>query len=195
MTRQRLLTGLLLGSLALSLTLALSHAGSRPLDRAARQKLDALLAQGEPQVVPDPGQVTPPALPVQPDVRSLFELMHAPEMDIQETPQAYEIRVPLDKPADAQNVTVDAEPHRIAVTVKSVRGGFSSSAMRATTTVAELLPARVKRETLTGPDGKLTLLITVPKREAGGYLPPVVPATPNLSPGIFEDQPEKPVTI
>ena len=108
-------------------------------------------------------------------------------VSVQETDKAYELRVPVQNPEDAQNVSVQVDPHRIQIsgkiTYRSPDGHQtgSSSFMQMFPTTSEVLPEKVTRA-VQGKGADQTLLVTIPKKYPGKAPEPVQPQDDSLQP-------------
>ncbi len=144
----------------------------------ARRKLDNVLGPSSSEHLPDLSQEAAPP-------RSLgnffgFNIpMPDTGVDVQETPTAYLLKVPLAQASDADSIRLQVRPHRIEITGQSGRrqGGasVSSSFMQSFTTRQEVLPGKVSRKTESHGDAQ-TLVITIPKKTPGTVSSP--PASP-----------------
>lgn len=89
-----------------------------------------------------------------------------------ETEKAYELRLPIDNPDDARNVSVEVSPHRVQVSGKRIfrtpdgQQTGSSTFMQMFTTSAEVLPDKVTRIIENTDKGK-QLVVTIPKKVPG----------------------------
>lgn len=156
-------------------------------DNAARQKLDNLLGQTEPewpnatepQASPFPMETPAPDLP---DLNSgsFFGLplpMPQAGVDVQETQDSYILRIPLADPKDASSIRLNVTANRIEVSGQtgSKENGttVTSSFMQAFTTSQEVLPGQITRKT--EQNGENTaMVITIPKKQ-GGSDDPLLP--------------------
>ncbi len=89
-------------------------------------------------------------------------------IDVAETSQAYEVRVPIEHPEDARDVQVNVTPHRIEISGQVHYGkpdsGFqgTSSFMKSFNPGVEVLPSKVQRQVKQN-----TLLVIIPKKTPG----------------------------
>lgn len=160
-----------------------------PRDLAARRHLNDLLGQAnasEPEQEPEGF----PAFPGPPEGNDLFFGLPMPttEVDVEETPSSYVLRVPLASPEASSAVKLNVTPHRIEVSGQtgSKEGGSSitSSFMQAFSTSEEVVPDQVQRATEQNGD-QTELVITIPKKTSGEGRP-----TPNEYPEL-NDQPQR----
>jgi len=159
-------------------------------DDKARQKLDQILGDEEqdsapgtqrnrdesahlnphtPQAAPqgedseDP--LTMPFSKAFPSWLDQVATMGQPSIQVVETNTAYEIRIPVQQPQDANDVQVNVSPHRIEIAgqihygEKEASFQGSSSFMKGFNTSSEVLPNKVQRQVK-----KNLLLVTVPKK-------------------------------
>jgi hypothetical protein len=94
-------------------------------------------------------------------------VFQVPSVQIVEQANSYQIRVPVQRPEDVQNINLQLEPHQIGVSgeydLKTSDGKHSlgtSSFSKSVSTDQELDPSHVKRAV----EGK-TLVITIAKKE------------------------------
>lgn len=182
--RRWISVGILL-SVLLALLIVLFPKRGDAQDRSARERLDQLLGQDQPRLqdlmpavpmLPQlPPQLSPERLAEEPffkafpDFQSLIQkLPHA--VEVIETPQAYQLKVPVASEAEAEKVQVKVLPHQIEVSGESGQGGMTSHFMQSFTTSQAVDPDRIKRE-LQGQQ----LVITIPKKTGGAALEPSTP--------------------
>jgi hypothetical protein len=146
---------------------------------AAREKLDHLLGQSQPdwQDAPDSSEAPPlpppepPALPDNNHGGSFFGLplpMPQAGVDVQETNDSYILRIPLADPKDASSIKLNVTPNRIEVSGQtgSKENGISASSsfMQAFTTSQEVMPGQISRRTEQNGD-TTQMVITIPKKQ------------------------------
>jgi HSP20 family molecular chaperone IbpA len=157
-------------------------------ESSARQKLDALLGQelelsAEPSMSPDWPS----------DFGSLFNFSFpSASVDVQETAQAYVIRVPLAEPGDADRVQVNVTPGRVEISGQSggrTDAGISTSSFFQSFTVKPVLPEKMTK-TVEKQGSENVLVITIPKRsQVTGQRDEAVPYEEDSRPGDFAPSP------
>lgn len=199
----------LLGLIALLVVGSLFFTRGDSHEQAARQKLDSVLGtdsnSGNLSELPpaqNPGgpDSNAPMLPPGWDLSNMF---HMPDVgvQVQETPQAYTLRIPLADPKDESSVKLSVNPHHIEVSGQSGTqkdgASMTSSFMQSFTTASELLPDKIsKKQEKKG--SQTELVITIPKKNPGQSaspnrptdIPPALPA-PEQNPGITQPQPDQ----
>lgn len=190
---------MIMSRLGLLLCAVLVFQGCHSPESSARHQLDQLLGKNDPKLQQAP-TAQEPSDPMLRQMEQTLEHQHTlaqklenlgsgistafqiPSIDFKETEKAYELRVPVSRPEDAENVQLQVEPFHIQVAGQFTThpGGnshfsASSSFMKSFPTTQELLPTQITR-TLQGK----TLLITIPKKTPGSA--PISPSTPKHSP-------------
>ncbi|HEY9686465.1 MAG TPA: Hsp20/alpha crystallin family protein [Coleofasciculaceae cyanobacterium] len=210
MSKRRGILLAVLAGLALLAVLVIGLVQRNSPEWEARQKLDDLLGQGTSELQPTspfperpdagihpmPEQLpkSPVQDPFQPPGRLFgFKLpLPKPAVDVTETPQAYELRVPLADPADESGIQLNVQPHRIEISGQSgsrkTGVNFSTSFMQSFSTRQEVLPDKITRRTeQKGED--TTLVITIPKKSPGTLSEPQPPSKIPNQPDLPEPAP------
>lgn len=200
--------GLLLALAAGLILLALVGLGwQNRQEVSARHKLDEILGPKTGNLFPDNSPALPdPSMPDMnlPEPPALGQLdapnsffgfnipMPKSGVEVKETPQAYELRIPLADPENESSIKLNVDPHRIEVAGQtgSKSGGaqITSSFMQSFSTSSEVLPDKISRKTEKKGDNT-ELVITIPKKTPGQLTEPTPkPAKPNR----IEEQPPTP---
>jgi hypothetical protein len=154
-------------------------------ESSARQKLDNLLGK------------TPEPLPLAEEAQALPDWFDKPNLfgfslpktgvRVQETAEAYILRVPVATPGDADQVQVNVSPGRIEVSGQtgSQHGNMrsSSSFFQSFTTSQPVLPQKMSKKVEKNGEQN-ELVITIPKSGQANKMEPQAtsPAPPDLSP-------------
>lgn len=153
-------------------------------EQLAEKRLDELLppTQPEPQqeLNTDPFFGLPDIAEQAPEF--LKKSMGQPNIDVQETTTAYQIRVEMANQKDMESVQVNVLPRRIEITGQTSFGGESgfkgtSSFMKSFATRTEVLPNALKRT-----QNDKHLVFTIPKKVASA--PPEKPNAKQDTPSI-----------
>jgi hypothetical protein len=213
MSKQRkILLTILAGTLALSIALmmGLQH---KSHELAARDKLDSLLGQADETLPADNIPFTPyPSAPAAPAPSTPPSGSGTPNgssqppgaglglpilnpfaggipdsgVDVQESPTAYVLRIPLLNAEDAHNVKANVTPHHIEISGNIGRreqnATYTSSFVQSFSTSQTVLPEKMTQKTVKSGD-KTELVITIPKKQSGQpslspSAPPPAPAAP-----------------